>query len=459
MSLKQGILTSVSNLEVCLNVQELMGAAVKMNAAGMPYVHTGGYNMVFQLQHNKKKWAFRVWHVSIPESKEHAMKIAEYLNKNRLEYFAEFVYEDRALLVEGEYLDAIRMRWPDGYMLKDYLNKHIDSPEKIIMIAERFSVMCELLRSKNISHGDLQHGNIIVDAHDNIRLIDYDSLCIPEFEGRQENIFGLKGYQHPSRFTNGKMSIYSDYFSELIIYLSLIALSEDSSLWVKYNVFDSERLLFDQDDFQDICNSPIYIDLLKLSPKVTDLLHILKAYLNEDDYLKLKPFGFYLVDPEIVFFNVTPSILIPGVKPTATWKVAHALEVKLQNEVVLDEGETSVAIDSSKIISLVAKGFKKTIRESINVSLCPTPTIKIMELPTLSFLIHADIHVPTLDIPLSEMSFKQDIGLKSDTESDFPELNSKVPLFNLNYPKRKQTPKQKINIKSFLNSFIKDNID
>lgn len=454
--MKQEILTAISNLDICMNVEELRGAKPRMNIAGIPYVYTGGYNMVFQLNHENIDWAFRVWHVQLPGSKNHTIKIAEYLKKINSKYFVDFVFEEQALLVDGHHLDAVRMRWLDGQLLKDYLHKHIDDSDRINEIAERFVEMCHSLRQSKISHGDLQHGNIIINENDQINLIDYDSLCIPEFEGASESIFGLKGYQHPSRFSKGKKSLSADFFSELIIYISLLALAEDRELWEKYNVVDSERLLFDHQDFLDFSNSEIYTDLLKLSPKITDLLEILEIFLAEDDYLNLKPFAFYLSDPEIVEFKVYPAILIPGLKPTVTWKVNNSIEVKLQSQIVPNQGEVEIAVDHTKIISISAKGLNKTVTQDLSVDIYPSPSIKTIEVPSIGIEIHANIHIPDFQISFSHPIFPDNLNLNSIDQTEYFKWNDKVPLFNLGYPHKSLMPKIKFNIGKLFKSLKKN---
>jgi hypothetical protein len=54
----------------------------------------------------------------------------------------------------------------------------------------------------------------------------------------------------------------------LVIYLSILALSENSNLWNKYQVKDTQYLLFTETDFEDFANSEIYNDLQKLSNSI-----------------------------------------------------------------------------------------------------------------------------------------------------------------------------------------------
>ena len=126
-----------------------------------------------------------------------------------------------------------------------------------------------------------------------IKLIDYDSLYIPckEFENKIEEIKGLPDYQHPCRMQNKYANSKVDYFSELIIYLSLTALVENPNLWNKYNIANKDySLLFDQSDYSDLRSSAIYSDLNTLSEEVRSLLAVLEKYLSCNDINKLNPF-------------------------------------------------------------------------------------------------------------------------------------------------------------------------
>jgi serine/threonine protein kinase len=239
MANKQDIITAIKNLDLFLRIPELKGAKPRLNNNGSPFAFAGGFNMVFQLVHNAKKWAFRVWHVPMGENKDRYVAISKYLTNSKLPYFADFIYDENGLLVNGELTDTIRMEWLDGILLKDYIEKHLNDKAKLESLANDFLEMTKTLREAKISHGDLQEGNILVDDSGKIRLVDYDSICIPEIEGQKELVAGLKGYQHPSRFKNSKASLKADYFSELIIYISILGIASKPELWDKYQVKDT----------------------------------------------------------------------------------------------------------------------------------------------------------------------------------------------------------------------------
>ena len=154
--------------------------------------------MVFPLNKGNEKWAFRVWHVPLKDVKNRYISISEHLNKHKLKYFADFSFVGEGLLVNGQLLDTSRMKWVDGMLLKDFIASNLQDKTSLDTLAEDFLQMNVDLRKCSISHGDLQHDNIIITDTGEIKLVDYDSVCVPEVQGQAELVSGLKGYQHPS---------------------------------------------------------------------------------------------------------------------------------------------------------------------------------------------------------------------------------------------------------------------
>lgn len=328
---KSDIINSVNNLDSFLKVNELKGAKVKKNVNGQPFFFTGGFNMVYQLELQSKRWAFRVWHVNIKNLKERFYKISKYLTEQDLPYFADFIYDEKGLLVNGELVDTIRMEWLEGLLLKEYIDKNKKDKKKLLKLAESFLTMCKELHKNQISHGDLQHGNIIIVKDDKIKLIDYDSICIPDIEGQEEFVNGLKGYQHPSRFNSkNSTSLKVDYFSELIIYLSILAIAENPQLIYKYQVLDSENLLFDSNDFGDLQKSKIYSDLQQLDGQIPRLLLVLEYFLSRSTIDDLEPFYELLngekrlVIPKILRFTATKKDVFENEIIKLEWDVSDA---------------------------------------------------------------------------------------------------------------------------------------
>jgi hypothetical protein len=171
--------------------------------------------------------------------------------------------------------------------LKDFISLNVADPVNIRRLAEDFLSMVKDLHQRQISHGDLQHGNIRVGTDGKIGLIDYDSIYVPNLASETDDMKGLPGYQHPARDNLIKLSPKADYFSELIIYLSLLAISEKPSYWK--HIEKEERFLFSQDDFINPISSSVFSELKKLSPKIQYLVTELEKFCMETDVERLEP--------------------------------------------------------------------------------------------------------------------------------------------------------------------------
>lgn len=375
---KQDIITAIKNSDTFLKVPELKGAKPRLNKSGSPFAFVGGFNMVFQLEHQNKKWAFRVWHVPMGDHTDRYLKISKYLSEKKLPYFADFIYDEKGILVNGHLLDTIRMEWLESQLLKEYIEENLSNKSKLTKLANDFLELCTTLRENKISHGDLQEGNILIDRNGSIKLVDYDSICIPEIEEQKELVTGLKGYQHPSRFKGGKASLQADYFSELVIYLSILALSENTNLWNKYQVKETQYLLFTETDFEDFINSEIYNDLQNLSNSIKSLTRILNSYLLESNYLNLTSFEHYLTAPKIISFSTNEKEILKGNAIELSWNIENYDKISINNGIGNVSGKHSVSVSptSTTTYKLIAENaFDKTESE-LTVTVLPLPKIK-----------------------------------------------------------------------------------
>lgn len=374
---KQDIVSAILNSDTFLKVPELQGAKPRLNKNGSLFAFVGGFNMVFQLEHQNKKWAFRVWHVPMGEHKDRYRKISQYLTDKKLPYFADFIYDEKGILVNGNFIDTIRMEWLEGSVLKEYIEGNLGNKDKLTKLANDFLEMCKTMRDNKISHGDLQEGNILIDRNGNIKLVDYDSICIPDIEGQKELVTGLKGYQHPSRFKATEASLKADYFSELIIYISILAISESSDFWQKYQVKDTQYLLFKESDFEQFEISEIYNDLIKLSDKIKSLVRILKNYLHQQSYLELEPIDFYFTPPIISKIYSDEEIILEDKSTIIHWKIENADLITIDKGIgdVSASDEVSVNPKENTTYTIKAKNTFGCVEEKIEIQVLPKPKI------------------------------------------------------------------------------------
>lgn len=333
----EDIITSVTTPKLVLDGLIKNGSFYTL-PTGDVEMYTGGFTLVFPVDVKREKWAFRCWYVDLGNLRGHFQILSQVLSKFALPYFCSFTYVDEGIVVEGKKYPTTRMKWIDGKNLKEYICIHKNDKNKLKNLANNFVKMITTLHKYHISHGDLQHGNILVDDNDNLFLIDYDSVYVPELQGEADIIKGLKGYQHPKRGDNLLANEKVDYFSELIIYLSILAIAEKSSLVEKYQVEDSEQLLFSFEDFKDLENSQVYADLMQLEGLFPILLKILSDYLNEDDICNLDPFTTlvdkYAKEPKIKSFRAPSDCFVIGQSYKLTWEVNDASRVYLNGKIV-----------------------------------------------------------------------------------------------------------------------------
>jgi serine/threonine protein kinase len=264
------------------------GKPVELNNRLMMY--TGGFCVVFPFQLVNKKYAIRCWHVRVHNVRARIRKISKKLRQLQLPYFVEFTFKDKAILTASGLQPVVKMEWVEADNLKKYMakNRH----DKVLMkkLADSFLEMVRVLHQNQISHGDLQHGNILVKKDGSLVLVDYDSMYIPELAGEKEEIKGLPGYQHPARYSNAYVTPYADYFSELVIYLSILALIKMPELWNALKMEDSEEMIFSGKDFASKGSSPVFKRLLRCNDSlIKSLTKTLIDYCNKISILDLKP--------------------------------------------------------------------------------------------------------------------------------------------------------------------------
>ena len=324
------IRTSVENQKILILDEHAKNGIFKRDTRGRLVAYAGGFSVVFPYETaSGDKWAFRCWHSMTDVSNERYKKISEAVNNSNLDFLYEFIFVEKGILVDGGVYPTSRMRWVDGILIKDYICQNRDSKEKLDALAEKFLAMTKSLHDQFLAHGDLQHGNILVGKDEKLCLVDYDSFYCPELKGKSDAITGLPDYQHPARNDNKVLSEKIDYFSELVIYLSIKAIAENPSLVEKYKVEDSDRLLFAKEDYADIKHSEIYKDIQSLGKDFQDLLDILEDYLKCTSIDQLSPFETYLWDSKVKFSVSSKKVVRKTQAVDVKWEVPFDATVSI----------------------------------------------------------------------------------------------------------------------------------
>jgi serine/threonine protein kinase len=325
------IRTSVENKEVLVLDGHAKKGTFRRDARGRLLAYAGGFSVVFPYElPDGTKWAFRCWHSDISNTQKRYEIISDAIKRAKLDFLCEFNYIEKGINVEGNIYPTTRMRWVEGITIKDYICKNRQSKDKLKVLAENFLVMTHALHEKSLAHGDLQHGNILIDKNNQLYLVDYDSFYCPKLRGEADTVTGLPDYQHPARIRNKFVSEKLDYFSELVIYLSILAIAENPALIDKYKVVDADRLLFAKEDFTDLQRSEIYKDLQSLGKGIKDLSEVLVAYLKCTSIDELLPFDIFLLEKQVSFMSSATKVVRNTQAIIIKWDVPFKADVYLR---------------------------------------------------------------------------------------------------------------------------------
>lgn len=201
----------------------------------------------------------RVWHTNTIVDKERFHLISEKLTSLNLPYFTKFIYKEEGLNVNGNKVPVIFMDWIDGMTMSKWIPANKKTPHNIGLLADEFLKMSCKLNELGIAHGDLCNENILITQSLKIKLVDYDSVYVPAMGERFPAVTGgWPDFQHPKRKSNLKATAYDDYFSQHVIYFSLLAYSRFPEL-IPDNA--EKSLLFHSIDYQSktsFTNANIY---------------------------------------------------------------------------------------------------------------------------------------------------------------------------------------------------------
>lgn len=254
---------------------------------------SGGWACVFKYEtfSPKKLWAVRCFLRSTSDYANHYRKVSIRLpNIPCSSYFLEFRFLDKGIRVDGNIYPTVKMEWAEGKDLRDFIQDNLNNKNKLDLLAQAWVKLSKDLADAGIAHGDLHPENIIVDDNSgvNLKFIDYDGLYFAaDGNGINDEIKGVLDYQHPLRTKLQKQCLQIDYFPQLVIYLSIVAIAENPHLWQAYNMDNTEGLLFSVADLEKPDSSQVFHVLSQLSTDVARLADEVKKICKLTDFSKI----------------------------------------------------------------------------------------------------------------------------------------------------------------------------
>jgi serine/threonine protein kinase len=292
---------AVQNPAHNLGDEDLQAGEPQLDKLGIPRPITGGFASVYRLHCPDRDWAVRCFLHDIPDQGKRYELISNFVQHDDLPSTVSFQFINNGIKVSNLWFPLLKMEWVDGVTLDTYVHSHLGDKRALSELAKKFAEMCDSLHRAGIAHGDLQHGNIMVSGNE-LRLVDYDGMYVPEMKGYTSNELGHRNYQHPGRNAE-HFGPYLDNFSAWVIYTSLKAIAVDPDLYAQLGAGD-DCLLFRQSDFLDPLNSCAFAVLEEHSDlEVRSLARFIRWQLQ--------------VSPENVPFLDLAPIAVPDLPPLA----------------------------------------------------------------------------------------------------------------------------------------------
>jgi YD repeat-containing protein len=291
----------------------LRAATVATGQLGLPRAVSGNFAVTYQLRAGSQQWAVRCFHREASDRASRYAAISQTLAPLRGGPLVPIEYHDSGVRVGAGWYPITKMAWIDGFPLNRAVEAGLSKPATLREYERRFIDIVAELRQRGIAHGDLQHGNILVDATGKLRLVDYDGMFVAALRGRTANESGDPNYQHPQR--GSQFDAELDRFAALVIVVALRALAAAPRLWQVHNTGDN--LLFRRTDLADPAHSPVFRDLAGV-PEVRDLAHRL-ADAAQRGYSDVPLLDAFLGKPAAVV-STTPKPTKPAAAASITPK-------------------------------------------------------------------------------------------------------------------------------------------
>ena len=257
---------------ICFAHPHLRDTLPAVDRLGMPLVTSGQFAYVYKLKsmNGNGNFAVRCFRGYLGDRDQRYRAIQEHLRNSPVSYLSSFTYAPEGILVGGYRFPILFMQWIEGPTLDLYIGEMLNRPDVLLHLSEEWLRLLSALRASGIAHGDLQHGNIIVE-HGHLRLVDHDGIFVPAMAGWTASEVGHQHYQHPRR-TADHFDSSLDNFSSLVVYLSLLSLAERPSLWQEHH---DENLIFTKSDFADPASSEVFTKIRELGPEHARLADVL----------------------------------------------------------------------------------------------------------------------------------------------------------------------------------------
>jgi hypothetical protein len=261
------------------------GLTFARDPVGTFEAYAGGAGYVYHATQRKRQYALKVFAREVPDRGERHGQIHAHLKAASSPLFVDFRFAENGVWVHPEggkrvhsaWFPAVRMEWCSGLPLDEALEVAVDGAYASAEWVRVWLGLVAELRRTHTAHGDLQHGNVMVEENGRMRLIDYDGVFVPTMRGRLGAIeWGHPAYQHPARIRDGApFDEHLDGVSALVILVSLACLTPE--LW---RIRNTEGLVVGSADLQDPAGSELLEEMSRRPDPAPTLVALLRRALE-----------------------------------------------------------------------------------------------------------------------------------------------------------------------------------
>lgn len=239
----------------------LRRADVETDALGLPRVASGAYAVVFRLHTDDGLVAVKAFTADDPHRAARYAALERHLAASPVPEIVPFRYLAGGLVAEDRAYDVLAMPWAEAAPLDRYVAAHVHDGARMQRLADAWDELVQRLDTSAIAHGDLHHGNVLVEEAGEdvrLRLIDLDAAHVPGLRRRPVVELGHRNYVHPDRTAEADPAL-ADRFPALVIHAALHALAVRPDLWATYHT--GENLLVSASDAFEPSASALFDDL------------------------------------------------------------------------------------------------------------------------------------------------------------------------------------------------------
>ena len=156
----------LQNPGAVFTVASLRQAQFAHDGSGLPAAIAGTSAAVFQVTIGGDAYALRCYTREDASSPERYAAFDNFVASQGLsEHVGQVTWHDEAVRVKGATWPVLQMEWIEGQQLNEYVGYLVESAntDALATLASRWLKLVSELQRVRFAHGDLQHGNVIID--------------------------------------------------------------------------------------------------------------------------------------------------------------------------------------------------------------------------------------------------------------------------------------------------------